>query len=149
MLHEQIKNGIKDAMLAKDTVRLMTLRSIVSALTNELVAKEKKPNEMLGDEEVLAVIARLAKQRKDSINQFRLGGRMDLVAEEEAQLAVLSEFLPKMMERGEVEAFVRSKAKELGIGDASQKGKIMQVVMTELKGKADGSLVKEIVDSLF
>jgi uncharacterized protein YqeY len=149
MLHEDIKNGIKEAMLAKDEVRLMTLRSISAALTNELVKKEKKPTEMLGDEEVLGVIVKLAKQRKDSINQYKLGGRDDLVKEEEAQLAVLQEFLPKMMERAEVETFVRAKAQELNIGDASQRGKLMSVLMGELKGKAEGAVVKEIVDSLF
>ena len=75
MLHEQIKNGIKEAMMAKDQVRLETLRGMSAAFTNELVAKGRKPNEILGDEEVLAVITRLSKQRKDSIEQFTKGGR--------------------------------------------------------------------------
>src|SRR3972149_2963708 len=109
MLHEQIKNGIKEAMLAKDIVRLETLRGMSAAFTNELVAKNRKPNETLVDEEVLTVIARLAKQRKDSIEQFKKGNRQDLVDVEEAQLKILETYLPKMMDRSEVEKLVKSK----------------------------------------
>ncbi len=136
-------------MMAKDSVRLETLRGMSAAFTNELVAKGKKPNEMLGDEEVLAVIARLAKQRKDSIEQFTKGGRMDLVEVEQAQLAILETYLPKMMDKSEVESIVKAKKDELGITDATKKGMLMSAVMKDLKGKADGMVVKEVVDSLF
>ncbi len=149
MLHEQIKNGIKEAMLAKDIVRLETLRGMSAAFTNELVAKNRKPNETLVDEEVLTVIARLAKQRKDSIEQFKKGNRQDLVDVEEAQLKILETYLPKMMDRSEVEKLVKSKKEELGITDATKKGMLMSAVMKDLKGKADGNVVKEVVDSLF
>jgi uncharacterized protein YqeY len=73
MLHEQIKSGIKEAMMERDAVRLETLRAMVAGFTNELVAKNRKPNEMLEDADALAVITRLAKQRKDSIEQFKKG----------------------------------------------------------------------------
>ncbi|MEK7071479.1 MAG: GatB/YqeY domain-containing protein [Patescibacteria group bacterium] len=149
MLHEQIKNQIKEAMLAKDKVRLETLRGMLAGFTNELVAKGRKPNEMLADEEALVVITRLSKQRKDSIEQFGKGGRDDLVAEETAQLKILETYLPKMMERGEVEKIVKTKKEELGITDATKKGMLMSAVMKDLKGKADGTVVKEVVDSLF
>ncbi len=149
MLHEQIKNQIKEAMMAKDTVRLETLRGMSAAFTNDLVAKGKKPNEMLSDEEALAVITRLSKQRKDSIEQFKNGGREDLVAEESAQLAILETYLPKMMDKSEVEKIVKAKKEELGITDATKKGMLMAGVMKDLKGKADGTVVKEVVDSLF
>ncbi len=149
MLHEQIKNGIKEAMMAKDAVRLETIRAMVAAFMNDLVARNKKPNEMLSDEEVLVVIARLAKQRKDSIEQFKKGNREDLVKEEEAQLKILETYLPKMMERSEVEKVAKQKKEELGITDATKKGMLMSAVMKELKGKADGTLVKEVVDALF
>lgn len=149
MLHEQIKNGIKEAMMAKDTIRLETLRAMVTGFTNELVVKNRKPNEMLSDEEALAVITRLAKQRKDSIEQFKKGNREDLVKVEEAQLAVLETYLPKLMEANEVEKFARAKKEELGIADATKKGLLMSALMKDLKGKADGSLVKTVVDSLF
>lgn len=149
MLHEQIKNGIKDAMMAKDALRLKALRSMSAAFTNELVAKNKKPQEMLSDEEVLVVITRLAKQRKDSIDQFRKGGREDLVKEEEDELNIFETYLPKMMEREEVEKIAQAKKEELGITDATKKGMLMSALMKDLKGKADGGVVKDVVDSLF
>lgn len=149
MLHEQVKNKIKEAMLAKDSVLLETLRMMSAAFMNELVAKGRKPNDILNDEEALAVITRLAKQRKDSIDQYRKGGREDLVKEEEGQLKILETYLPKMMDRSEVETFAKNKKAELQISDPSKKGLLMSSLMKDLKGKADGALVKEVVDSLF
>ena len=149
MLHEQIKNNIKDAMLAKDTVRLETLRGMVAAFTNELVAKTKKPTEILTDEETIAVIGRLAKQRKDSIEQFTKGNRMDLVEKETKELAILETYLPKLMEREEIEKVVIKKKEELGVTDPTKKGLLMSALMKDLKGKADGTLVKDVVDSSF
>ena len=149
MLHEQIKNNIKEAMLAKNTVLLETLRSMIAAFTNELVSKGKKPNEFLSDEDVITVITRLSKQRKDSIEQYTKGNREDLVKEEQAQLAILETYLPKLMEKTEVEKLAKAKKEELGITDGTKKGMLMQALMKELKGKADGGMVKEVVDSLF
>lgn len=149
MLHEQIKNSIKEAMLAKNIVLLETLRSMVAGFTNELVTKNRKPNEMLDNEGALAVITRLSKQRKDSIEQFKKGNREDLVKEEEAQLVILETYLPKLMEKSEVEKIAKNKKEELGITDGTKKGMLMQALMKELKGKADGTMVKEVVDSLF
>lgn len=149
MLHEQIKSNIKEAMMAKDKVRLEVMRGLTTAFMNELVAKGKTPQDILSDEEALAVITRTAKQRRDSIAQFKAGGREDLVAEEEAQLAILETYLPKLMEKGEVESIAKSKMSELGITDATKKGMLMSALMKDLKGKADGMVVKEVVDSLF
>ena len=149
MLHEQIKNNIKEAILAKNTVLLETLRSMVAGFTNELVAKNRKPNEILSDPDALTVINRLAKQRKDSIEQYKKGNRQDLVNEEEAQLAILETYLPKLMEKSEIEKIAKNKKEELGITDSTKKGMLMQALMKELKGKADGGIVKEAVDSLF
>ena len=148
MLQEQIKNGIKEAMMAKDALHLQAFRAMSAAFTNELVAKNKKPNDVLSDEEALTVISRLAKQRKDSIEQFKKGGREDLVKEEESELAILEIYLPKLMEKEEVEKIARAKKDELGIGDVTKKGMLMSALMKNLKGKADGSVVKEVVDSL-
>ncbi len=149
MLHEDIKAKIKEAMLARDAVRLEVLRGMSSAFTNDLVAKGRKPQEMLSDEEALAVITRLSKQRKDSIDQYTKGGREDLAAEERAQLAVIETFLPELMGRDEIEKVARAKQVELGITDPTKKGMLMSGVMKDLKGKADGMLVKEVVDALF
>jgi uncharacterized protein YqeY len=149
MLHEQIKGGIKEAMMAKDAVLLKTLRGMVSAFTYELGAKGKTPQDMLSDEEALAVITKLSKQRKDSIEQFKKGGREDLVKEEEAELAILEKYLPKLMDKSEVEKIAKAKQTELGITDATKKGMLMSALMKDLKGKADGMVVKEVVDALF
>lgn len=149
MLHEQIKSGIMEAMKAHDADKLKAYRNMSSAFTNELVAKGKKPQDFLNDEEALAVITKLAKQRKDSIEQFKTGGREDLVKEEEIELKILEVFLPKLMEKSEVEVIARAKQSELGITDATKKGMLMSVLMKDLKGKADGTVVKEVVDSLF
>ena len=136
-------------MLARNLVLLETSRSMLAGFTNELVAKSRKPNEVLTDAEAIAVITRLARQRKDSIEQYKKGNRQDLVKEEEAQLAILETYLPKLMERNEIEKIARSKKEELGITDGTKKGMLMQTLMKDLKGKADGAVVKEVVDSLF
>ena len=149
MLHSDIKNNIKEAIMARDSVKLETYRGMLAAFTNELVAKGRKPSEMLSDEEALAVIARLVRQRKDSIEQYKKGNRDDLVKEETAQLKILETYLPKMMEKNEIEKITKNKKGELGVTDITKKGMLMSAVMKELKGKADGALVKEVVDSLF
>ena len=149
LLHEQIKNNIKEAMKSGDKVRLEVMRGLVTAFTNESVAKGKTPQDMLSDPDALTVITRLSKQRKDSIDQFTKGGRMDLVEEEQKQLDILSEFLPKLMERSEVEEFVKNKISEMGAVDTTKKGMFMATLMKDLKGKADGAMVKEVVDILF
>ena len=148
-LHEQIKNEIKEAMKAKETVRLEVLRGIIAAFTNELVSKKRKPDEILEDDEGLQVIGRLAKQRKDSIEQFKKGNREDLVQIEEAELKILETYLPEMMSKKEIEKIAKQKKEELGIDDGAKKGMLMGALMKELKGKADGGDVKEVVDSLF
>lgn len=148
-LHEQIKNNIKTSMKAGDKVRLEVMRGLVTAFTNELVSTKRTPQDMLTDDETIAVITRASKQRKDSIEQFTKGGRTDLVDIEEDQLKILEEFLPKLMEVSEVESFVAEKYKNFEPKDVVKKGMFMSGIMKDLKGKADGSVVKEIVDKLF
>ena len=149
MLHEEIKSKIKEAMLARDSIRLEVLRGMVTAFTNELVAKGQKPQDFLADEEALAVITRLSKQRKDSIDQYTKGGREDLAVEEKAQLEIIETFLPKLMDKEEVVVIAKAKQAELGITDPTKKGMLMAAIMKDLKGKADGTIVKEVVDTLF
>lgn len=148
-LHQTIRDQIKESMKAGDKVRLEVMRGLVTAFTNELVAQKRTPQDVLTDEEALLVISRLSKQRKDSIEQFTKGGRMDLVEEETKQLAILSEYLPEMMGREEIEKIAKNKKDELGLSDPSKKGLLMSSLMKELKGKADGVTVKEVVDQLF
>lgn len=148
-LHTTIKESVKDAMRAKEQVRLSVLRGLLAAFTNEAVTLGRKPDSELTDDEALAVIMREAKKRKDSIEQFTAGGRPELAESEKEELGVLETFLPTQMSREEIESAVSAKKTELGISDASQKGVFMGAVMKDLKGKADGSLVKEVVDTMF
>ncbi len=148
-LQEKIKDGIMTAMKAKDETRLLVLRGILSAFTNELLNLKRKPTDTLSDEEALVVITRLSKQRKDSIEQFKNGGREDLAENEEKELNVLQEFLPEMMSIDEIKKFVEAKKAEMGMIDASKKGMLVGALMKDLKGKADGGDVKSVVDELF
>lgn len=108
-IHENIKEKIKEAMKNKDQIALNVYRGILSSFTNELVAKNRMPQELLTDEDALAVIMRTAKQRKDAIEQFEKGGRQDLADEDKAQLKILETFLPEMMSEDEVRIFVETK----------------------------------------
>ena len=147
-LHENIHNLIKESLKAGDKVRLEVMRGLSAAFTNELVATGHTPQEMLSDEQAIAVITRLAKQRKDSIEQFTKGGRLDLVEEEKGQLEILSEFLPKLMDKAEVEEFVKNKMVVFETIDTAKKGMFMATLMKDLKGKAEGSLVKEVLTEM-
>jgi uncharacterized protein YqeY len=149
MTHQGLKEALKDAMRAKDQVKLGVIRGLLSAATNEAVAKGKGPDAMLTDEELLSVIIRASKQRKDSIEQFEKGGRPELAEGERAELAILETMLPAQMSHEEVEAAVKAKATELGVTDKTGANKLMGMLMKDLKGKADGTMVKEIVDGMF
>jgi uncharacterized protein YqeY len=148
-MHQQIKSSLKEAMMAKDAVKLSVIRGLLSSFTNELVSKGKMPQDQLEDAEVMTVISREAKKRKDSIQQFEAAGRAELAGSEKEELAVLESYLPAQMSKEEIEAFVATKKTELGITDKAQAVDLIKAVMPELKGKADGKLVKEAIDNLF
>jgi len=147
-LHAQIKEQIKDAMRAKDQVKLMTLRGLVAAFGAELINKKSNAPE-LGDEEALAIVKRSVKQRKDSIEQFEKGGRPELAEAEKAELAILEGYLPQMMSKDEILKIAEAKKTEMGVTDKSKMGMFMGALMKELKGKADGADVKEVVEGMF
>ena len=147
-LHQSIKASIPEALKARDEVRLRTLRSLVTAMTNEVVAKKRKPDEFLTDDEALAVIKRAANQRKDSIEQYEKGGRPELAEPEYAELAIIESYLPAQMSREDIEEVVKAKMTEMGISTKAESGKFIGALMKDLKGQADGGIVKEVVDSL-
>jgi uncharacterized protein YqeY len=140
---------MKDAMRAKDSIKLTVIRGLMAACTNESVVKGKGPDGVLTEEEVLTVVGRAAKQRKDSIQQFEAGGRPELAEGEKAELAILETMLPAQMSREEIVAAAAAKAAELGITDKSKANQLMGMLMKDLKGKADGTVVKEVVDGMF
>lgn len=147
-IQSKIRDDMKAAMLARDSVKLTVMRGLLSAFTNEAVAKGKKPDEELTDDEALAVISRGVKQRKDSIDQFEKGGRADLAESEKAEMEILQAYLPAQMSRDEIFAFVQQKQAELNF-PKDKAGQLTGMIMKDLKGKADGAIVKEAVDNLF
>lgn len=147
-LQQQIREQVKEAMKAHDEVRLGVLRGLVAAFTNELVATKRTPQEELKDEEVLNVIRKAVKQRKDSIDQFTKGGRPELAESEQAELVILETYLPQMMSREDVMKIAQAKITELGVIDKSGAGKFIGILMKDLKGQADGDTVKSVVDEL-
>ncbi len=148
-IEQEINEKLKHAMKAKDSVAMTVMRSIKTAFTNELVANGKTPQDSINDASALVVIKRLAKQRKDSINQFTQGGRQDLAEIEQAELVVLETLLPETMSQEDILPIARAKQKELDIFDVSKKGVLIGAIVKELKDKADGSDIKVVVDSLF
>ncbi len=147
-IHKTIKDGIKEAMIKKDAFRLTVLRGVLAAFTNEMIAKKLQGDE-LPDDEAIAVVRRLVKQRKDSMDQFTKGGRMDLVKNEEAEMKILDTFLPQQMSKDEIMKVVKAKKASAGEIDKAKLGQFMGAVMKELKGKADGTMVKEAVEEAF
>jgi uncharacterized protein len=146
-MQEKIKAEIKPAMIAKDTVRLGTLRMILASFTNELVTQGHPPTDPLSDEDCMKVIKRLAKQRKDSIEQFIAGGRPELAEDEKLELAVIEGFLPAQMPEADIEARVAAKLAESPF-DPAKKGQFIGMMCKELGDTADGATVKAVIDRL-
>lgn len=149
MTQAELKEQMKDAMRAKDATRLSVIRGLMSAMTNEAVTKGYGPDGVLSEEEVLTMVVRAAKQRKDSIEQFEKGGRPELAEQEKAELAILETMLPAQMSQDEIVAAAQAKATEIGITDKTGANQLMGALMKDLKGKADGTAVKAVVDGMF
>ena len=147
-IHETLKQSIPDALRARDETKLRTLRSLVTAMVNEVVAKKRKPDEFLTDDEAIAVLKRAASQRKDSIEQFEKASRTDLAEPEKAELVIIESYLPSRMSREEIEKIARAKMTELDVSNKADMGKFIGAVMKECAGRADGGEVKAVVDSL-
>lgn len=145
-IQEQIKDDLKESMKAKNTVKTGVLKSFISEFTNESVKLGRTPQDPVSNEESLSVIKRLSKQRKDSIEQFEKGGRPELAEVEKAELAIIEEYLPEMMSEEEVRAHVLQKKDEMNISSVDQFGQLIGAVMADLKEKADGSVVKKVID---
>ena len=141
-LIEQISRDITDAMKARDAATLSALRMAKAALMNGEVAKGRA----LEEPEAQQVLASLLKQRRDSIEQFRNGGRQDLVGKETAEVAILERYAPAAASAAEIEAAVDAAIRETGAATAKDMGRVMKAVMSALAGKsADGKLVNELV----
>lgn len=144
----QLREDLKNAMRAKDQVKVDTLRGVLSAFTNELVAKGRKPTDELTADEMLAVMKRLGKQRKDSIEQFEKGGRPEMAEKEKVELGIIEGYLPQMASDEEIEKAAKEVIAEAGQVDAAAAGKLTGAVMKKLGGNADGSAVRAVLQRL-
>jgi uncharacterized protein YqeY len=140
-LKEQITEDMKTAMRAKDSGRLATIRLLTAAI------KQKEVDERIdvSDEQVLAIIEKMIKQRKDSISQFEAGGRQDLADIEKAELAILSTYMPAALSEAEVQAEVAAAVSAVGAAGPQDMGKVMGVLKPKLAGRADMTAVSAMV----
>jgi uncharacterized protein YqeY len=143
-LKEKLTEDLKQAMRQGDERRKSTIRLVRAAITNAEIER----GEELSDDEVLAIIAKEAKQRRESVTEFAKGGRQDLVDQEEEELQILLSYLPAQMSRDEIEIAARQVIAEVGATSMAQMGEVMRRLMPQLKGKADGSLVNQVVKEI-
>ncbi len=147
-LKERIDQDLKEAMKSGDKNRLNTIRSIRAALLEKEVSIRVGGKAELSDEQELEVVMNLAKKRKDSIQQYQDADRKDLAEIEQAELAVITTYLPAQMPDEEIEAAVRDIIAQVGATSMKDMGKVMGAAMKKLKGKADGGKVQEMVKSV-
>ena len=143
-LKNKLSQDLKQAMKSGDTVKRGTLRLLISSINYAESAKQAPLNE--GD--MLGVVAKEIKRHQESIEAFQKGNRPDLVAQEQAEMAILQGYMPQQMGREEIVAAAREAIGALGAKGPADKGKVMQQLMPGLKGKADGKLINEIVTEL-
>lgn len=144
MLKKKIIEDLYSAMRNRDKTRVSTLRLLKSDIEYEEIDRK----EALSDEDIIRLMFRSVRQRKESITLYKQGSRQDLVKKEELELAIISEYLPEQMETNQIKDVVVKAMSELMISGIADKGKLMGVVMPRLKGKAEGSLVNSVVDAL-
>lgn len=140
-----ILSDLKGAMKSKDASRLQLLRSLKSKILEKEISERKGSDVSLNEEQVLEVLMKAAKQRKDSIQQFQDAGRDDLAQIEEHELSLIEAYLPKMLSEDDISEIVRQVVKETGATGPSDMGKVMGKIMPKLKGKADGALINKLV----
>lgn len=141
MIKDRIREDMKAAMRSHDAARLSTIRLLLAAI------KQREIDEQIeaGDEDVLAVIGKMVKQRRDSVEQYRSGGREDLVANEQAEIDVLSTYLPQQLSDEEVAAIVEEAVAEVGMTGMAAMGKVMSVVKPRVNGRADLGKVSALI----
>jgi uncharacterized protein YqeY len=143
-LKQKLADDIKKAMKGGDTVRRSTLRLLMASIKNAEIAKQAT----LDDADILGVIAKEVRQRQESIESFKQGNRPDLVAQEEAEMAILQGYLPQQMTREEIVTAARKIIMEVGAQGPGDKGKVMPRLIAQLKGRADGREINMVVTEL-
>ena len=144
-LQQRVNDELKSSMLARQAVRTGTLRMLKAALG---YAQIEKKTETLSDADVMAMIQREAKKRRDSIDEFEKAGRTEMAANEKAELEVLSEYLPKALSAEELESLIREVITEVGATSKKDMGAVMKVAQSKVDGRADGKSVSALVSRL-
>jgi uncharacterized protein len=144
-LIDRIGEDIKAAMKSRDKLRLETVRGVKKLLLEKVVEARAQGKEALSQEEELAALTQLAKQRRDSIAQYQAAGRPELAEKEQQELDILQEYLPAQLSEAEVQAVVDKIIAEVGASGTKEMGKVMGPAMQQLKGKADGKVVQDMV----
>jgi uncharacterized protein YqeY len=145
-LKDKLTSDLQDAMRAGDDVRKSTLRMLMSAINMAEVAGSER--RALADDQVMQVIAKQVKQRRESIDEFKKANRQELAAKEAAEMEVLQAYLPAQMGRDEIEAEARAVIAETGANGPSDKGKVMKELVSRLAGRAEGRDINEVVTEL-
>ncbi len=143
-IREQLDTDLLEAVRNKDGLKRSALRLIKASVQSE----EKSRGKELGDDDVVQVLTREAKRRRESITAFRDGNRLDLVEKEEAELAIIAKYLPQQLTEEEVREIAQSVIEEVGASGPGERGKVMGKLMPQVKGKADGKMVNQIVGEL-
>ena len=146
MLYDQVSNDIKEAMKARDKVRLETLRNIKKVFIEAKTAPGA--NDTLEDAAALKILAKLTKQGKESADTFIAQNRQDLADEELAQVKVIEEYLPKPLSADEIEGIVKGIIEQTGASSMKDMGKVMGMASKQMAGKADGNVISDIVKKL-
>ena len=144
-VREQLRSDLHDAMRAKDARRRSTIRMLEAAIKN---AEIEKRGAELADADILAILQRQVKQRRESIEQYVSGNREDLAEIERVEIGIIEQYLPRQLGRDEVEARARAVIEQVGASGPGERGKVMGMLMKELRGEADGSLVNAVVGEL-
>ena len=143
-LKQKLVDDLKQALKGGDKVRRSVIRLVMSAIKNAEIARQSA----LGDADILGIVAKEARQRRESIEAFKQGNRQDLVAQEEAELAILEGYLPQQMTREEIIQAARRIIEEVGAQGPGDKGKVMPKLIAQLKGRADGREINAVVTDL-
>jgi len=143
-LKQKLTDDLKQAMRSGDKLRCSVIRLLMAAIKNTEIAQQAT----LADADILGVIAKEVRQRHESIDAFKLGDRQDLMTKEEAELAILNEYLPQQMSREEIITAARQVIEEVGAVGLSDKGKVMPNLIAQLKGRADGREINAVVTEL-
>jgi uncharacterized protein YqeY len=143
-LKERISEELKAAMKSGDRIRLETLRTLRATLMEKEIEKRVSGQPVSADDEIAALNS-ASKKRKEAIEHYRLAGRNELAEQEEKELAIIKEYLPKELGEAEILAVIREAISSTGAGGAADFGKVMPLVMKLVKGKADGKLVQELL----